>query len=256
MRSALYSGVVRHWRRVPRPRAFAYRLHLAYLDLDELPEVFAGRWLWSTERRNVVEFRRSDYLGDPEQPLREAVLDRVESELGHRPGGRIGIATQLRTFGYLFNPVSFYFCHDAEGELAAIVAEITNTPWGERHAYVKAPTGGGEGAEVFRFSKEFHVSPFLDLDQTLEWSFSEPGDRLEVHMANYEAGELVFRADLECERRPITATSLASALLRHPVQPLRLHAAIYWQAALLFLKRTPFFAHPDKRTPARDATIS
>jgi len=253
MHSALYRGHVRHRRLAPRPHAFRYGMHLLYLDLAELPCVFRGRWLWSVERRNLVSFRRADYLGSPEQPLREAVLDRVEAELGRRPAGRVGLLTQLRTLGYAFNPVSFYFCHAAGGELDAIVAEITNTPWGERRAYVLDAAGKGADELVFRFDKDFHVSPFFDLDQVYEWRFERPGERLVVGMTNFERGQAVFRAELACERRPITGRSLAAVLLRHPLQPLLLHAAIYWQAARLYLKRTPFFTHPRKRVSIPDA---
>lgn len=265
MRSALYRGQVRHERLEPRPHAFKYGMHLTYLDLEELPKLFQRRWLWSVDRFNLISFRRSDYLGSPSRPLREAVLDRVEEELGRRPSGHLGLLTQLRTLGYLFNPVSFYLCHDAQGRLDTIVAEITNTPWGERHSYVLDAARSkehsrvdGEGAEqlAFRFDKTFHVSPFFDLDQVYEWRFSQSDDRIQVSMTNVEKGRAVFHAGLSCERRPITGRSLAGALLRYPLQPLRLHLAIYWQAARLYLKRTPFFAHPDKRVSLQDAPLS
>lgn len=265
MRSALYRGRVKHERIGPTPHVFKYGVHLAYLDLAELSTLFDRRWLWSVNRRNLVSFRRSDYLGAPSQPLREAVLDRVEDELGRRPSGSLGLLTQLRTFGYLFNPVSFYFCHDEHGQLDVIVAEITNTPWGERHSYVLDASGSkepssidGEGAErmAFRFDKAFHVSPFFGLDQVYEWRFTQSGDRIQVSMTNIEKERAVFHADLSCERRPITGWSLAVALCRYPLQPLRLHLAIYWQAARLYLKRTPFFTHPDKRVPVQDAPLS
>jgi len=265
MRSALFRGHVRHDRLAPRPHSFQNAVHLLYLDLEELPQLFRDRWLWSFERRNLISFRRADYLGSPEEPLREAVLDRVEQELGRRPTGHMGLLTQLRTLGYLFNPVSFYFCHDERGGLDAIVAEITNTPWGERHAYVLDAAeadggpgrGGGDAALLsFRFDKDFHVSPFFDLDQVYEWRFSQPGERIEVSMTNVEHGRTVFHAGVSCRRLPITGRSLAAALLRYPLQPLRLHAAIYWQAARLFLKRMPFFTHPQKRLPVQDAPPS
>jgi DUF1365 family protein len=255
--SALYEGKVHHTRLEPRRHDFAYRLCLLYLDLDELPQLFRGRWLWSVERWNLASFRRADYLGPSERPLKEAVLDRVEEELGRRPAGAVRMLSQLRTFGYVFNPVTFYFVHGEGGELEALVAEITNTPWRERHAYV-LDTRDALGKEVlsWRFDKDFHVSPFFDMDQVYEWRFTRPGEHLEVHMTNHEAGRPVFHAGLACERRPLTGRVLAGALLRHPLQALRLHAAIYWQAARLFLKRTPFFTHPDKRPSVQDAPTS
>jgi uncharacterized protein len=265
MRSALYRGQVRHERLTPRRHSFKNGVHLVYLDLEELPRLFRGRWFWSCEQLNLISFRRADYLGEPKQPLREAVLDRVQAELGRRPSGHIGLLTQLRTLGYVFNPVSFYFCHDEQGDLDAIVAEITNTPWGERHAYVLDAGGadsrtahGGKSAEhfSFRFDKDFHVSPFFDIDQVYEWRFTQPGEHLEVSMTNIEHGQAVFHAGLSCERLPISGWNLAALLLRYPLQPLRLHVAIYWQAARLYLKRIPFFTHPKKRLPLQDAPLS
>ena len=136
--SAVYEGTVRHSRHVPRPHAFQYRMAQLYLDLDEVDQVFDGHWLWSSKRRNIGEFRRSDYLGAAELPLAEAVRRRVAAATGQRPEGAIRLLTHLRYFGYVFNPVSFYYCHRSDGELTCIVAEITNTPWSERHAYVLA----------------------------------------------------------------------------------------------------------------------
>lgn len=258
--SAIYEGAVEHQRSGPRPHSFRQRLFLMYLDLDELPELFRGRWFWSAGRRNLVWFRRADYLGPSERPLREAVLDRVEDEIGRRPAGPLRMLTQLRTLGYVFNPVTFYYCFGEDEELEAVVAEITNTPWKERHAYVLDARDGeatGDGATLrWRFDKDFHVSPFFDMDQVYQWSFGTPGEELDVHMVNLEEGRPVFHVGLQTRRRPITARSLAGVLLRHPLLTLRVHAAIYWQAARLFLKRTPFFTHPDKRRPVEGTSTS
>jgi DUF1365 family protein len=147
--SCLYEGWVRHRRHAPHAHAFRYRIYMLYLDLDELDRVFAGRWLWSVNRRNLAQFRRSDYLGDPTIPLAEAVRARVREALGRAPTGPIRLLTHLRYFGHCFNPVSFYYCYAEDGTtLDTIVAEITNTPWKERHSYV-LPVAGAQrhGAE-------------------------------------------------------------------------------------------------------------
>lgn len=248
MNSALLRGTVTHTRRTPKPHALRYRLHLFDLDLDELEHAFAGRIGYAHERFAVVSFRRRDYHGDAGVPLREAVLARVEAELGARPDGRVRIVTQLRTLGYLFNPVSFYLCHDADGALACVMAEINNTPWNERFSYVLDARDKTE--LVWRFPKRFHVSPFFDMDQEYEWRFSVADDAFGVHMTNFEAGRAVFHAGFEGARTPLDRAGLTGALLRYPLQPLRMHAAIYLHAARLFLKGVPFFTHPKKRPHA------
>lgn len=243
MESALYEGTLRHRRHSPVPHEFEYPVTLAWLDLAELEDVFRGRWLWSTTRPRAAWFRRADYLGDPAMPLDQAVREHVLRELGLRCTGPVRVLTQLRTLGHSFNPVTFYYCYDAAGRaVQAVVAEITNTPWGERHAYsMERP---GDGKLRFRFDKRFHVSPFMPMDQRYDWRFSEPGPRLTVFMANLRSGERVFDATLRLRRREIGTASLAAALIRYPMASLRVLAAIYWQALRLWAKGVPFHPHP------------
>jgi DUF1365 family protein len=248
MNSALCSGLVAHKRFGDKPHAFSNRVQLFLLDLAELNEVFRGRWFYSNGRANLVSFKRSDFLGDPGTPLEDAVRDRVEQQLGRRPLGSIRILTQLRTAGYSFNPVSFYYCYDGACELDAIVAEITNTPWRERHAYVL--DAAGKTDLTFRFNKDFHVSPFFDMDHVYEWRFQIGDEQIGVSMTNFQAAQVVFRADLSLGLQPINGHNLAKALVRYPIQPLRMHLLIFWHAARLFLKRVRFFTHPEKRDPS------
>jgi uncharacterized protein len=192
-------------------------------------------------------FRRADYLGDPSLPLDEAVRQRV-MEAGHpRPAGPIRMLAQLRNYGHCFNPVTFYYCYDAaDTRIETVVAEITNTPWEERHAYVlPAPPGIAQGATLdFAFGKDFHVSPFMPMDVAYRWRFSTPGKRLAVHMENARGGESVFDATLSLLRRPISGPALAGVLLRFPFSTLRVMVAIYWQALRLMLKGVPVHDHP------------
>ncbi len=246
--SAIYRGWVRHRRFAPRAHAFRYRMFQLYLDLDELDRVFEGRWLWSVNRRNVAEFRRSDYLGDPEVPLAHAVRDRIRAQLGRAPEGPIRVLTHLRYFGYCFNPVSFYYCYRADGvTLDTIVAEITNTPWRERHAYVlplDAATRQHGDVHAFAFDKAFHVSPFLPMARHYDWRFSAPAEQLRVHMnVNGEQGP-EFDATLVLDRLPLTARNLAATLARFPMMSFKVVAAIHWQALLIWLRRNPVYDHP------------
>jgi DUF1365 family protein len=247
MHSALYTGRLRHRRYSPHSHAFSYTVYMVWLDLSELDCVFQGRWLWSARSPALAWFRRADYLGDTAIPLEEAVRRFVKEQSGRRPVGPVRILTQLRNFGHCFNPVTFYYCYDASGEqVEVVVAEITNTPWRERHAYVlPASARNTSGVALhFDFAKQFHVSPFMPMDLHYHWRFTEPGERLAVHMDNLQDGTRVFSATLELRRREITGASLAGVLLRFPASTLRVLVAIHWQALRLWLKRVRYHAHP------------
>ncbi len=249
--SSLYVGRVRHRRYGPVAHAFSYRLFMLYLDLDELPGLFRGRWLWSAQRPAIARFAREDHLGDPRQPLADAVRDLVGRETGRRPGGPVRLLTHLRYFGYCFNPVSFYYCFDAAGErVETVVAEVNNTPWGERHCYVLPVPPAARGSHRHRFGKRFHVSPFMPMDMDYDWTFGAPGAHLRVHMRNLRDGARVFDATLALARRPLTGRTLAVVLANHPLMTLKVVAAIHWQALRLWLKRCPVHDHPAKRASA------
>jgi uncharacterized protein len=251
--SGLYVGSVRH-RRFDRVRHdFRVRLYFCYLDLAEVEVAFAGRWAWSAKRIAPMRFRRRDYFGPPDVPLDQAVRDAVQQATSTRPDGPIRLLTNLRCFGYLFNPVSFYYCFDRDERLVAVLAQITNTPWGERHHYVVAAEPGQRTLRA-EFQKQFHVSPFQPMEQRYRWAVSPPGERLAVHMQNEAAGERVFDATLAMERRPWTTKQLWLCWLRHPCMAGKVILTIHWHALRLWLKRATFHVHPKKRgdrCPAR-----
>lgn len=248
--SCLYVGHIQHRRFRPRANSFRYRIYLSFIDLAELDEVFAGRWFWSAKRPALAWFRRVDYHGDAHLPLDTAVRDTVEQRTGRRPTGPIRLLTHLRYFGWRANPVSFYYIYDASGSrVETVLAEITNTPWDERHAYV-LPLSEAEkaGAQVWRwqFDKVFHVSPFLPMDMRYDWRFTMPADTLNIHMENWRAGQPDFDATLTLSRQSATAGNLARALVALPLITVKVSAMIYWQALKLLIKRTPFYTHPAK----------
>jgi DUF1365 family protein len=221
---------------------------MAWLDLAELDEVFRGRWFWSTKRPALAWFCRSDYLGDASLPLDEAVRQRVSAEGLPRPAGPIRMLGHLRNFGHCFSPVTFYYCYDAtDTRVEVMVAEITNTPWRERHSYVLpvAADAQPQASLHFEFQKAFHVSPFMPMDQHYSWRFTAPGQRIGIHMENFQsAGAKIFDATLTVARREISSASLAMVLLRFPFSTLRVLLAIYWQAARLRMKRIVHHPHP------------
>lgn len=245
--SAVYEGIVRHRRLGPHPHAFGYRMAQLYLDLDEIDRVLARRWLWSIGRRNVAQFRRQDYLGPAELSLADAVRLRVAQATGLRLAGPIRLLSHLRYFGYAFNPVSFYYCFADDGvTLACVVAEITNMPWRERHAYVlPVETALVRGGVLsWAFPKAFHVSPFIPMDREYSWRFTAPGADLNVHMDVIHDGQREFDATLTLHRRPLDGASLARVLWRYPLMTAQVVGIIHWQALRLWLKRNPVYNHP------------
>jgi uncharacterized protein len=225
--SCIYAGTIRHRRRAPR-KQFRHRLVLVYIDLDELPQLLCGRLV--RRRPGALRFRRDDYLGDPRVPLADEVRDRVEAATGVRPRGPVRLLTQLRSFGLCFNPVSFYYCLDGE-KVQAVVAEVTNTPWGERHAYVIT----GTEAEM---TKALHVSPFLGMEARYRVRLTAPGRTLSVHIDTDRAD---FDATLKLERRSLTRASAGRLVLGSA----RTLALIYGHALGLALARAPYFRHPE-----------
>lgn len=248
--SGVYEGWVRHRRHAPHAHRFRYRVAMLYVDLDELDRLFERRWLWSTRGGNVARFRRADYMQPHDVPLDEAVRRKVAQATGTRPAGPIRLLTHLRYFGIIFNPVSFYYCYGADGvTLETIVAEITNTPWKERHAYV-LPVARAKRigrAASWTFPKAFHVSPFMPMQRDYAWRFTAPGDSLRVHMDVLHGAECEFDATLVLHRRPMTGANLARVLWRYPAMTAKVIAAIHWQALRLFIKRNPVHDHPRKR---------
>lgn len=248
--SGIYEGWVRHRRHAPHAHAFRYRVAMLYLDLAEVDTLFEGRWLWSTEAGNVANFRRRDYMGPHDIPLEEAVRRKVAQSTGVRPTGPIRLLTHLRYFGMIFNPVSFYYCYDADGcTLQTIVAEITNTPWKERHSYVLPLTRAQRHgrAASWRFPKTFHVSPFMPMQRDYAWRLTTPGRSLLVHMDVLNGAQREFDATLVLHRRPVNGANLARVLWRYPAMTAKVVAAIHWQALRLFIKRNPVHDHPGKQ---------
>ena len=241
------TGTVWHRRRAPKDHAFRYRLWFSLLDVDRLEERFGRSRLWSLGRFGLVRFRRSDYFldeRDPARPLGDAVRDRIERDLGERPDGPVRMLTHLRQWGLVFNPVTFYFAHRADGRLLAIVAEVHNTPWGERHAYVLDARGQSGPDYRFRFDKDFHVSPFLPMDMQYDWSFTLDDERLSVHMRVTRAGRDFFRAGMRLALAELDAPAMRRLPLTFPLLALKVAGGIYWQAFRLYVKRIPFYEHP------------
>lgn len=247
LHSALYEGTVHHARLDGTSHAFVAPVLMAWLDLDELPRAFAAHPLWSTTHAAPVRYRRRDFHGDPSLPLDEAVRRTVDEQLGERPTGPVRLLANLRTWGWSFNPITFAFAFSPDdAHVEALVAEVTNTPWHERHAYV-VPVGAPDLTEPVRFPKALHVSPFLDLDLEHSLSFTAPGaEDLVIHMDDWRHDDHVFTATLRLRRRPLDRRTMGHVLRHHPFAAQRVSAGIYRQAARLRRKGAPFRHHPAK----------
>jgi DUF1365 family protein len=234
VRSALYTGTLVHARRAPVRHLFRYPTSYWLFDLDELPELEQRLRLFSVNRPNVVSLRDRDHF-DGTAPLKQAVLDLV----GDASVERVLMLTQPRVAGYVFNPVSFYWCYRADGSLVCVVAELNNT-FGERLPEVL------RGPELrYEHRKRLHVSPFFGLEHSYEYAFSQPGDEVwaRIHVRD-DSGARPLTAVLHGRRHELTDRSLAKALLRYPLQPVQVIALIHFEALRLWLKRVPFHHKP------------
>ncbi len=247
--SAVYEGWVRHRRFDPVEHSFRYRFFLTYLDLAELPGILDPYPLYSARRRAPARFRRADYLGDPARPLDACVRDVVADSGAPRPTGPVRLLTGLRYLGHSFNPVSFYYCFDPTGRrVEAVVAEVENIPWGERHAYI-LERGDQEGTVLAsELEKNHHVSPLMGMDQTYSFRAGTPGERLQVHIESRprDGGPApkTFDATLSLHRRELSRPLMLGLLARYPAMSLQVVAKIYAQAARLKLKGARYHPHP------------
>jgi DUF1365 family protein len=252
MRSCIYAGIVSHKRSAPVRHVFRYPLVVFYLDLDELIELDRSIPGFAVNRRGLVSFHDRDHLDGRAVSTRDRLLAFLQTQGIDLAGGKILLLTQCRILGYVFNPVSFYFCHGTQGALRCVVAEVNNT-FGERHLYVLSNRQnlepGREEHAAYRAAKVMHVSPFVSMDAVYDFDFAPIGDRLSITIRESEAGVHFFDAHLRGRRMPFTGRSLARVLFRYPLLTLRVIAAIHWEALRLYIKGAPFHRQP---TPSNE----
>ena len=244
MNSAFYVGRLAHARTTPKPHRFSYRVFMPFVDVERISDVTHRAIGWGSRRWAPARFIRSDFIGDENLTVAEAVKRRIFEETNQHFEGRIFLLANWRYFGLQNNPIACYFCKGTSSErLEFIVAEVTNTPWGERHSYVLPVDHSGAVFQT-EFQKELHVSPFHGMQQQYRWSSTVPDETLAIKLTNLENGKRVFHASLTLSRLPITRFTGLSLLARFPFETAKVTAGIYWQALVLFLRRLPLFAHP------------
>ena len=249
LRHALCAGRVWHVRQQPFRHGFDYRIHYLLLDLDHLGSAFAEHRLWSLDARNLGSFRADDHFGGADAARGASLAERARSfvrdRLDFEPSGAVKLLAQPRYLGFGFNPVTFYFFTDPSGPpgaLEAILLEVSNTPWNERHVYA-LDCRGTASPWHFELAKDFHVSPFLPMDMDYRFRFAWDGERFEIVKQNYQGGERVFTARMELEQTPLTSAALTRALVGFPMT-FKVVGGIYWQALRLWLKGAVYHPHP------------
>jgi DUF1365 family protein len=243
--SGIYAGTLRHRRHQTRGHQFRYRVMMALLDIDRLPDLMQVSPLAGYNRAAVFSYQERDHFGDPSKTLRLRIIADAAAQGAAQPAGKIFLLTNLRCYGYTFNPVSYYYCLDEAGKLATVMAEVNNT-FGETCNYWLTPqqeVPAGD-SKRYRFPKRFHVSPFFGLNQIYDWTITPPGAMLTIQCMNFEGGELAFDSTLTLERHSWNRLNLHRAMLRFPFMTARTILAIHWQALRLVGRKVPVVHHP------------
>lgn len=246
MQNGIYSGLVIHNRLIPKRHFFKYNITMFLLDVDNVEKSFEGIPFVSVNKFNLLSFYRKNYMPSTAGlSIRDEVVGQIHEHGFKDVPCKIYILTHLAYLGYCYNPVSFYFCYSKEDELIYFLAEVNNTPWNERYVYLQKLQNHDSNIK-FDLQKKFHVSPFLPMDMIYKWTISNPQQTVKVSMQCYENNLLTFTASFRLSMANLTVKNCLKALFKNPIATQLLHYRIYWQALKLFIKRNPFYAHPNR----------
>ena len=252
---AILQGRVSHNRMNPIDHGFDYSFNLPCIQLDQIDSFINTSKILRFNRPGVFAFHRADYHGNPDYSIDKAVRDSVREKCGQRPQGPICLIGMLRHFGHSFNPVCFYLCYDEYGQtIKYIMAEITNTPWRQKFAYVLTPQDNQGTSEhhIYEFEKQFHISPFNGMNQSYRWEFTFSNNALSINMKNFEDGRCKFKANYQAHILPATETNINNLFIKFPIASIRAVSLIYLNAFKLWIKKSPFFEHPQYKVHAHD----
>lgn len=248
--SGLYPGIVTHTRVKPRRHRLRYRIFMLLIDLDEARDLGAKLRLFGAERFALTSFYERDHLSGS-----GGLKAEVEGHLtaaGVETGGPVRLLCMPRILGGVFNPLSVYFCHRADGALSAILYEVNNT-FGERHSYL-IPVAEGAGETVRQgIAKGFYVSPFMDMDLAYGFRIQPPGETVSVGVEVSDGEGPVLSAAFAGERIDLTDAALWRAFLTHPLMTIGVMAAIHWEALKIWLKGERL--RPRPAPPSRPVTV-
>jgi DUF1365 family protein len=253
VRSRLYVGEVEHRRFEPVHHEFRYKVCYYYLDLDEIERVFKIPFLFSCNFPGVLSWWRKNYIHPTDQSIRDVVVESIRKQTGKEFSGAIRMLTNISYFGFCFNPVSFYYCFDQNEKLKFIVSEVTNTPWKQRN--IEVYPFQGDHKTLQQHAKSFHVSPFMPMEIDYTFVLNKPEETIHILMQNRPTGgkNLIFDSTLDLKEKPLTAWNVLSHFARFPLMTFTTVVGIYWQALLLyFIKKTPFYSHPDQKVRLGD----
>jgi len=243
----IYEGYIRHRRFTPFKNVFKYPIFMMYFDISKVEQLFNKKSIFfNINKPSIVSFNRKDYHRNQIKCLDTAVRDTLKNKFEFDAKGPIRILTHLRYFGYCFNPVSFYYCFDKEDKVVeSIMAEVTNTPWNERYTYFISELDSKKNF-ISSMKKQFHVSPFWDMDHNYDWYFTSPNKKITVNMKNFKDNMKVFDASLNLKRKNLNFKNLLNQIIRYPFITIKVFLRIHWQAFKLWLKGATFYTHPDK----------
>lgn len=246
LESGIYKGTVSHERVHPTQHKFDYLMYFFWLKLQEVERTQHATRYFSVNKKHVYQFKTSDYLqaDNPQSAveLEEAVKRKMTTLGAPALAGDIYFMGQIRAFGVFFSPVNFYFHKNDKTHIFDwMLAEVSNTPWNERHYYL-VNLNTQENSE-----KAFHVSPFNPMDMQYKWQVTQPNSTFNLALSCIKE-KRHFTASMAMKKLPLNSKHMRSLLIRMPSTTIRTVMGIYWQALRLFIKRTPIYNHPGTST--------
>jgi len=240
----VYLGDVKHRRFAVKEHRFSYPLYMMWVDLNNLQQLNGVHKHLGTSGLKALKFNEADYFKNISDLYQLPIIERAHEQLAalgvNETFTHVYMLGQLRCFGVYFSPVNFYFFGNNDTRFKYMIAEVSNTPWNERHYYL-VPL-----EKKVNFKKVFSVSPFMNLDMNYHWHVKQLPDKTLIHIENKQNEELLFDATLRLKRKELTSEELSKLFKRFPAMTWSIFKGIYYQALKLFIKRVPFLGHSGK----------